>query len=440
MSQETQKYIDPKKQKTQELTERHYKPNYGVASIAEIPHTILDLFDIPTQKEKLSFHNEIKEQDRQYDNVILMVIDGLGWHDFNNYSYDRKHFPLLPNLNNSARFKDITTVFPSRSQPALTTFHTGLTPQEHGILGSNIYIHEVGCMINPSTGQDIRRQTGEKNPIDHTNAKLLFDGHTIYQELKDNNVESFIYSSYGNEENVYRNAIMRPANHIKYNNHNDAVDKLYQNLSKQKQKSYHVFYWKYIDEILHKHGTEEQSYPLAVSHLLNMLQKDLVEKADKRLGDKTLLLISADHGFIDTEDKKFNNGFDYLPQRHNEYIQDRRPRSVMQTGSGRSPILHVKDEFVQAALPEIKDIIKNKAVVFDSREALQLGYFGKGKAKGIDENTQMATSRFGSIILLPLSNNVFLTQDKFTDKGTHGGLSEREMIVPLISTRLSDLK
>ena len=68
---------------------------------------------------------------RTAERVVLLVIDGLGWHQI------REHRSHLPRLSTFAG-GPITTVAPSTTATALTSLVTGATPMQHGILGYRI--------------------------------------------------------------------------------------------------------------------------------------------------------------------------------------------------------------------------------------------------------------------------------------------------------------
>jgi hypothetical protein len=63
--------------------------------------------------------------------VVLLVLDGLGWHQLQRYA---EHAPVLSSMSGGP----ITTVAPSTTVTALTSITTGLTPGEHGLIGYRI--------------------------------------------------------------------------------------------------------------------------------------------------------------------------------------------------------------------------------------------------------------------------------------------------------------
>ena len=87
------------------------------------------------------------------EQVVLLVIDGLGWEQLQ----QRRH--LAPNLA-ALSGGSITSVVPSTTATALTSITTGLTPGEHGVVGYRMEMSgEVLNVLRWSAGHgDSRRQ------------------------------------------------------------------------------------------------------------------------------------------------------------------------------------------------------------------------------------------------------------------------------------------
>lgn len=90
---------------------------------------------------------------RDASQVVLLVIDGLGWNQLD----ERRH---LCRTLAAMEGGPITTVAPSTTATALTSIATGLTPGEHGIVGYRMDVGgEILNTLRWSTGQgDVRRQ------------------------------------------------------------------------------------------------------------------------------------------------------------------------------------------------------------------------------------------------------------------------------------------
>lgn len=63
------------------------------------------------------------------DRVLLVYLDALGWHDVEPHGAH----PLLRRFLRDGRTSVLTTRWPSTTSVCVTTIHTGLSPEEHGV-------------------------------------------------------------------------------------------------------------------------------------------------------------------------------------------------------------------------------------------------------------------------------------------------------------------
>ncbi|WP_455365739.1 alkaline phosphatase family protein, partial [Kaarinaea lacus] len=114
------------------------KPDYYGGSIVNLMSSIMQGLG-----DGSNYHTPLKElaEDTiaEARNVVLLVIDGLGFDYLTNAGNHST-------LNRHLRTK-LTTVFPSTTATAITTFMTGLAPQQHGLTGWFTYFHELGSII-----------------------------------------------------------------------------------------------------------------------------------------------------------------------------------------------------------------------------------------------------------------------------------------------------
>ena len=99
-------------------------PNYGEVCVTEL---------IPTFLEGKKEPNWIPEEVLASRQVVLFILDGLGWHQF------MERISGLPTLSQFTG-GPITTVAPSTTAAALTSITTGVPPGEHGLVGYRIPI------------------------------------------------------------------------------------------------------------------------------------------------------------------------------------------------------------------------------------------------------------------------------------------------------------
>lgn len=111
-------------------------PDYGGACIANLIPSLLG--EGPTDRDRAGW---LPASLRQADQVVLLVLDGLGWEQL-------RHRPGLAPALAGAEGSDrpITSVAPTTTACALTSITTGLRPAHHGLLGYRL-AHE-GEILN----------------------------------------------------------------------------------------------------------------------------------------------------------------------------------------------------------------------------------------------------------------------------------------------------
>ncbi|MEJ2242169.1 MAG: alkaline phosphatase family protein, partial [Candidatus Bathyarchaeota archaeon] len=105
-------------------------PFYDKYCFSKIPSTILKFFDVKTKTTLPSKLVPEKNEFKETNKLILLIIDGFGFNQWLRY-YEQNEF--FSRITNEGIFSPITTVFPSTTANAITTLNTGLTPQEHGL-------------------------------------------------------------------------------------------------------------------------------------------------------------------------------------------------------------------------------------------------------------------------------------------------------------------
>ncbi len=121
-----------------------YLPNYKDGSIVNLMSSIAQSFGGKTlyRPLKLLAPKELKNS----KNVVLIVIDGLG------FEYFRKRKSFLKNY----LVGPITSVFLPTTVSAITTFLTGVAPQQHAFTGWFMFLKEAGMVTK--VFPDFRRE------------------------------------------------------------------------------------------------------------------------------------------------------------------------------------------------------------------------------------------------------------------------------------------
>ena len=76
---------------------------------------------------------------------IFLILDGFGYDLLNEFLAVRENGKFFED----AKVEKLTTLFPSTTTTVLTSFQTGVTPAEHGIVGWNVFVNEIGFVVMP---------------------------------------------------------------------------------------------------------------------------------------------------------------------------------------------------------------------------------------------------------------------------------------------------
>ena len=116
-------------------------PDFERYSLVNLANTVLERFGLPTNHPPLP--KELLPAKHEVQKVVLLLIDALGYCQLVRF-LDREPDSLFCRLTAHGRFMPLTSIFPSTTTASLATLHTGLTPQEHGILGYRLFLKEFG--------------------------------------------------------------------------------------------------------------------------------------------------------------------------------------------------------------------------------------------------------------------------------------------------------
>ena len=358
-------------------------PEYGKACITNIvPALLEDPDDLPSwMPAPLS----------GADQVVLFVVDGLGWEQFD---ARRELTPTLASLEGSW----ITTVAPSTTATALTSLSTGVPPGEHGVVGYRIAVGgEILNVLRWSTARgDVRnsvdpRRIGlvepflSQRPPVVNKAELEFSGFT--------------------------EASLRGVRYVGYRTPSTLAVEVARQLRAGEPFVY--AYYDGVDKVAHEYGLGEHydAELVAVDHIVRHILEMLPSGA--------ALVMTADHGQVDVGPR--------IIRPHPEVLG----RVDFQSGEARFRWLHAvpgaADELLEAARRHHGDV----AWVVSREQMLSEGWFGPMVLPD-------ALDRLGDVALVAREPIAF---DDPADSGPydlisrHGSVTSAEMLVPLLATR-----
>jgi predicted AlkP superfamily pyrophosphatase or phosphodiesterase len=192
-------------------------------------------------------------------------------------------------------------------------------------------------------------------------------------------------------------------------------------IREESRRKFVYAYWPDLDSLGHAEGIESAQ---AGSHLLD-LDHGLADLADALSGTDTLLVVAADHGQIDTADVD-RIDLDDHPDLAETLI-------LPLCGESRMAYCYVRPDRVRQFERYVIENLEEVAELAPSRDLVEAGWFGPGVPH------PRLSERIGDYALMMRGRHIirdWLPQEsRHVLIGVHGGVSEDEMLVPLVLHR-----
>lgn len=348
-----------------------------------------------------SLHELDKELDKFYKNVVLIVLDGMGT-DMLERNLPKSDFLRKNHIDN------ITSVFPSAAVPAMTSFYTGVSPNEHGWLGKSLYFKEFCRTIDVSTNLD----SFTKTPVTKASAaEFVMPYETIYDEIAGSiigEVQPFVITN----ENV---SIPEKGCIRKTTDRFERVCELIKMICDTSQNTFTFVRWNSPDDTAHKegcYGDRTAEKLAAISSHIKVLCRDLTD---------TLLIITSDHGMKDiSEEIKIN------------YISEIMDCLVIPPFvESRAASCFVKNDRRTDFERAVYNYLGNDFLLLSKSDIIARGILGGGR-----QHSKIADF-IGDYMIIAIADKSirYLTlnaKPKPPHAADHGGLTNEEMIIPLI--------
>ena len=338
-------------------------------------------------------------------NIVLIVIDGLGY-DF--LQRQPEHSVLRRHLNGP-----LTSVFPSTTASAITSFMTGLAPQQHGLTGWFTYFKEIGTVAAPLPFK--ARYGGASLGDAGIGAQGLFEPLPLSDKL---NARSHIVLPRRIVDSDYTTAHGGSSERCAYVSLKQLFERLIRIIRGREERKYVYAYWPEFDSLAHAHGVG--SRPVA-AHFAE------IDAAFARFigaidGSDTIVLVTADHGFIDSQPQQM------IPLEQHPVLAE--TLALPLCGEPRVAFCYVHAHKCEQFENYVSDELGDCATLLRSEDLLQQGFFGLG------EPHPRLRDRIGHYTLIMKRNYVIkdwlLGEHRYVHIGVHGGVSEQEMRVPLV--------
>lgn len=332
--------------------------------------------------------------------VLVVFIDGLG---YQNLKAASGHAPFL--ASQAAKGQILQAAFPSTTSVNITTFATGLKPGEHGVIGHVVRDSYFDKSINLLNGWTEETDPTKWQPSETVSERAMTLG-----------VATNVISSSEYRETGFTKATMRS---VRFHAADDLEERfrLALRLLSTNERSINYLYIQELDQLGHVKGWETSEWRNLLEQINNQ-----VERFSHQLPSDTGLIVTSDHGMLDTNDSKRIELADLLDSVGTEFVG----------GDTRSMYVYLAGEASKsAALESLKGSPFFTAHAIE--QLVEAGLYG--------EIGERAHARLPDIVLLAKGSNT-LYHERFSKPRSyrmiahHGGLTPQELQIPLIRVNI----
>lgn len=333
--------------------------------------------------------------------VALIITDGAGVRPLEGAlsadSYMRRHMAAT-----------VTSVFPSTTTAAATSYYCGQSAYEHGWLGWQLYFREYAA--DAITFMRSTYYTGK--PIDGPQpAPALMPFETVFERIKKARPDVVTRSQYAFDTYVDHGAY----EHLRIGSFAELCDNLVR-FSHTERPGFTISYWGEPDATMHAKGVG------AEASLRQFLMIDRELSSLSKRARNTLIIVTADHGLINSTPIYLNDYPDIMDTLIMPPMMETRAAAFYV-----KPYRHMEFERL------FREHFGEKFLLLSREDVYRTGIFGRGaRHRKFDDF-------IGDYVACAISdrNLTFRAVGGGPDTlvGKHAGLTADEMLVPVIIDR-----
>lgn len=367
--------------------------------------------------------------------VVLVVADGLGHLQVCREVEAGNATNLAVLIERAGRgdpcvsYTPLTSVFPTTTVAALGSVNSGVAPTGHGLLGYTVYLPEFQMVAEMIRWGPLNRRISFSDPEFGQAPEQFFWAETMYARLQAAGVQrTFAVNPTGFAGTALTRMLHQRATYAGYVATSSMAPIVSRIVHDDTSPTYVYAYWPTVDTISHvlgplmpEHSSEVASFDFQFGRLLQAL-------GDR---DDTLVLLTADHGHINSNPEESVN--------LDDHPQLRAMLKVMPAGERRAVYLHPKPGAASEVLAYARERLRDVAAAMSRDEAVEQGLFGPGPL------SERAAGRIGEVLLFPRGSLQLIAPIDYADgnppskgptfRGLHGGLTDDEALVPLLAVR-----
>ena len=373
---------------------------YGVGSLgtATLPVDVLDDFS-------------------GVEKVFLVIMDGFGYNRL--LAHVKQHDGAFSELITKGILKPFTSPFPATTSTSLASIFTALTPAEHGVLGYQMYSREYGCVVNMLDMKPVYGYSAEVEIARDLSRHVK----PWMPTLQEHGIRTLIATKGSIMGSGLSRVIHAEMDVTPYVLESEMLVKCRKTLEQQ-GPVFLVLYYSGIDTLEHKYGPYSDEVTTEIESF-EFLLKNFLSKLSDATKRETLIMLTSDHGVQETQQTYYVKDIPEVWER----------LQLPPVCDSRCGFLFAK----QGEKENLRNAFERNLDGFQlvaSDDLVEVGAFGR-KSEG--KSLQPIIGDWAALSKGPaaLSYPYYEDDRNREQHGGHGGMTAEEVLVPLLSMRLS---
>lgn len=393
-------------------------------SLCNVPGTVSKLLNGPELSAPALNQEILDKFEGRYRNVILLLVDALGYDHLQRLMAAGKAGFWKENLNRASLFP-LTSICPSTTASALTTLWTGTEPAQHGYIGYEMWLKRYSMVVNTILHMPAS-YFGDAGSLTKSGfvPESFLGLKPLGVQFAERGIESHAFLPYSIGGSGLSRMHLEKASVHGYVAESDMWANLRDLLNTPARGARFLYvYWSTLDSLIHRYGPDDARVDNQFSDLSRSLEVNLLGGLEKSVREKTLLLLTADHGAIATPvHEKYNLS------KHPDFL---RMLQMLPTCEARLPFLFIKPGLEAEVRAYFANAWPGQFTLLSMEEALSMRLFGAG-----EEHPELR-DRLGDLIVVSRGDAYLWWPDKpNVMQARHGGLHRLEMLIPLYALPL----
>jgi hypothetical protein len=398
-------------------------PQYAGQSILNVPSTLTTKLGAPPLGAPPLLPEITDPLGDDIQRVVIILMDALALHRLQRWIGEGK-LPFWEGLVQQGILAPLTSITPSTTSAAITTYWTGQPAVRHGITGYEMWMKEYGVVTNMIEHKPItfRGQVGVLGSAGF-DPETYLKVPTMGTHLAAHGVNTYGFTHYSIANTGMSRMFAPGVETLTFGTAADFCIGLRQHMeSKTAERMLTWAYWSAVDSLSHIFGPDDERPEAEFIHFTQAFEQFFLNPLSAAARKDTLLILTADHGQITTPKNPH-----YNLENHPNLA---RRLHINPTGENRIAYLYIRPGQTEAVREYIEHTWPNQFVILESAYALEKGLFGPGEIHpGMPD-------RIGDLIVIA-RGDAYLWWTNYENPllGRHGGLTPEEMLVPFLAVR-----